>query len=110
MTLLTHALGVIEISLVIHELGHAGMAVALGHRVRPKLSRYGLGVRWGEDDVEAPRDDRVRVAMAGPLASLLLVVLATDPLLMSASAMLALVNLLPLPRSDWRHVVDALQT
>jgi hypothetical protein len=103
-------LGAITAALLIHELGHAVAAEALGLRWRPVLTWHGPGIRIGSDELRLTRHQVVTTALAGPLASLAFAVAAfhVQPMLCLASLELGLFNLI-LPRSDGAAVLRELR-
>jgi Zn-dependent protease len=78
---------------LLHELGHAGMAMARGRRVS-YITLYGLAAAVGRSSLPTRSTDQVLIAMAGPLSHLLL-----------ASALWAAWNLLPYDNEPLRMAV-----
>jgi Zn-dependent protease len=85
----------------VHEAGHYIAARMLGYRPRLVACWKGVGIEWGNAAV--PLRTRGLVTLAGPAASLLYgaaVGWAGVSLVALMSLELAVLNLLPLPRSD----------
>ena len=98
----------IVIAIISHEAGHAAAAQAIGLEWRPFARlpwKFGVAVvapRLGM----RPRDDLL-IALAGPAASAMLAALTfqLSPWLSLFSALLAVLNLAPIPGSDgWRAI------
>jgi Zn-dependent protease len=58
---------------LLHELGHAGVAMARGRRVS-HITLYGLAAAVGRSSLPARSTDQVLIAMAGPLSHLLVAI------------------------------------
>ena len=104
------------LALAAHELGHVGCALALDVRVK----RAGLSWRGPYIVRESGSDvQNLAIALAGPLVNLLLAALLPiyarvvgvgGVMFAFSNVTLAIFNLLPLPLSDGRRVVELLMT
>jgi Zn-dependent protease len=98
----------ILIAIVVHEAGHAAVAQAVGLEWRPFARlpwKIGIAVVAPEPGIGA-RDDLL-IAVGGPAASALLATLTfqVSPFLSLLSALVAVLNLVPLPGTDgWRAI------
>lgn len=96
------------VAIISHEAGHATAAAALRLPWRPVLTRSGPGVQFGAASIRL-RPWQVRVtAAAGPAANLLVayaVAWAGIAQIVVACLLLALINLVPLPRSDGSRIL-----
>jgi Zn-dependent protease len=100
----------IVIAIVCHEAGHAAAARAVGLAWRPFARlpwKIGVAVVAPEPGIR-PRDDLL-IALAGPASSALLAALTFQiaPWLSLLSALLAVLNLMPLPGSDGMRAIGA---
>lgn len=117
-------LAVVFVSILWHELGHAVVALALGHRPEIELGTMGGLTRWSPDATPSPGQELL-TSLAGPLAGFLLggaVFLATLCWPPAAGTALAdavrqatwvnlgwgALNLLPLLPYDGGHVLRAI--
>lgn len=95
-------------TVVVHEVGHAAAASLLRLPWRPTLTWHGPGIRIGSDALRLSRFQVAVTAAAGPVANLALAAIAIRSglgLLALANIEFAVVNLLPLPRSDGRRLL-----
>jgi Zn-dependent protease len=100
----------IVIAIVSHEAGHAAAAQAVGLEWRPFARlpwKIGVAVVAPATGIR-PRDD-LFIALAGPSASALLAALTFQvaPWLSLFSALVAVLNLVPLPGSDGMRALRA---
>ena len=99
-----------------HEAGHAAAALALGYRVRPFARIYAAGIAVVVPDTGLPPAHDLTIALAGPAASFALTAatMTSQPVLAGLSAIVGLLNLVPLPGSDgmraWRACRALLST
>lgn len=114
MTTLALVLAVVLVTVVVHELGHLGVARYCGWRFTGVQVRWwGVGVGTVTDDLR----DLWKVALAGPAASaaLALVCFTLEPahpvfwLGAWLNVFAVLVNLLPLPVADGGHILRGLR-
>ena len=100
--------GISAIAVVlIHELGHLLCATWIGTKIKAAgITGRGIYLRISS---AVPRQN-VSIALAGPLASLLMAIaLPLDSLLAVGNMIMFLVNVLTLPGSDGRNVLTALR-
>jgi Zn-dependent protease len=105
------ALGALIVaSLLLHEMGHMLVALALGVPVR----EFGLclGGAYNRRGTASRRRDELLIASAGPLVNLFLVATLILPLigpqLAFCNLVICVMNLLPLPASDGLRILRAL--
>jgi len=95
-------------SVLVHEAGHAVAAEALGLPWKPTFSRRGLGITVGRDDLKL-RPWQIRASCAaGPAANLAVAAAGVyfhEPALFLLNALFALINLIPLPKSDGARIL-----
>lgn len=99
---------VLALTLLIHEAGHAAVATLYGLPWRPVLTRHGPGVSIGNDDIRLTRLQVALTSAGGPLANLLLALIAVkvgQGFLAAANIEFAVVNLLPFKRSDGHRIL-----
>jgi Zn-dependent protease len=99
------------VAVAVHETGHYVAARALGFPAHLVFRRHGVGIAWGSDDRISTGRERATVALAGPAASLALVLAAvwTTPWLAAVSFELLFWNMIPFGPSDGKHALNALR-
>ena len=105
---------IIFISLLIHEAGHLAAAYLTGMQIRScTIMPYGGEIVFLNRH-EASKNDRIIVALSGPLATLVVFLIATwipfpgDDLVIRIQAALLLLNLLPVLPLDGGQAICAL--
>lgn len=110
-TLLVELICFVVIAVAAHETGHYAAARALGFPAYLVIGWHGPGIKWGSDARISTGRERATVALAGPAASLLLVLAAAwpQPLLAAVSLELLFWNMIPFGPSDGKHALTALR-
>lgn len=93
-------LGCIIVALIVHEIGHALMALALGLDCHLVAKRWRLGILFGDSTLR--RWQVVVVAAAGPLANVVFAAIAYElgMSMLVLGNLVAVLNLVPFPHSD----------
>lgn len=105
MEVFEHFVLAVAIALIVHEAGHAIEAVKNGMKVKAiRITAAGFGLVISRGTPE----QNFKVAMAGPLYSLLACLVAVafqQPMLMEAHLCFCLMNLLPFKGSDGSNML-----
>lgn len=96
------------VTVIVHEFGHAVVAAMLRLPWAPVVTRHGLGMRIGSDDIALTHSEVALTSAGGPLANLMLYAAAFHfglGLLALLNLLFAVMNLLPFPRSDGHRIL-----
>lgn len=91
------------IALLVHEAGHAVVAIMLRLPWRPVLTRRGPGIAIGRAEIDLARWQVRTTATGGPLFNIVLALVCIQfglAALASMNILFAIANLVPLPHSD----------